>query len=52
MFVASDKAQKELGYRSGPVEVALERAVRWYETCGYIGGRGPGHRPVAHAQAA
>jgi dihydroflavonol-4-reductase len=52
MFVASDKAARELGYRSGPVEAALERAVRWYESYGYVGGRGPGHRPVAHAQAA
>jgi dihydroflavonol-4-reductase len=52
MFVASDKAERELGYRSGPVEAALERAVRWYESYGYVGGRGPGHRPVAHAQAA
>ena len=33
MFVESDKAERELGYRSGPVEAALERAVRWYETC-------------------
>jgi len=52
MFVASDKAERELGYCSGPVEAALERAVRWYESYGYVGGRGPGHRPVAHAQAA
>jgi dihydroflavonol-4-reductase len=53
MFVASDKAERELGYRAGPVEAALDRAVRWYEACGYVGGgRGAGHRPVAHAQAA
>jgi dihydroflavonol-4-reductase len=52
MFVASGKAEKELGYRSGPVEIALERAVRWYETYGYVGRGGSGHRPVAHARAA
>ena len=50
MFVASDKAEKELGYRAGSVELALERAVRWYEACGYVGG--PGRKPVPHAQAA
>jgi dihydroflavonol-4-reductase len=52
MFVASDKAEKELGYRAGPVEGALERAVRWYETYGYVGGRGAGPKRVAQAQAA
>jgi dihydroflavonol-4-reductase len=52
MFVASDKAEKELGYRTGSVEIALKRAVRWYETSGYFGKRGSGHRPVARAQAA
>ena len=50
MFVASDKAERELGYRAGSVELGLERAVRWYEACGYVGG--PGRKPVPHAQAA
>jgi dihydroflavonol-4-reductase len=50
MFVASDKAERELGYRSGPVEAALERAVRWYEARGYVGGHG--RKTVPHAQAA
>jgi dihydroflavonol-4-reductase len=39
MFVASDKAEKELGYKLGSVEAALERAVRWYEEHGYVHGR-------------
>ena len=42
MFVASDKAERELGYRPGPVEAALERAVRWYEQHGYMRGSSPG----------
>ena len=50
MFVASDKAEKELGYRPGPVEAALERAVRWYEAAGYVKTRGS--KAVPHAQAA
>ena len=32
MFIASDKAQRELGYHAGNVEEALERAVRFFET--------------------
>jgi dihydroflavonol-4-reductase len=39
MFVASDKAERELGYKSSSVEEALARAVRWYEGNGYIRGR-------------
>jgi dihydroflavonol-4-reductase len=50
MFVASTKAESELGYTSGSVEAALERAVRWYESSGYVHARGG--KPVAHAQAA
>src|SRR6202167_620546 len=30
MFIESDKAQRELDYRPGAVEAALERAVDWY----------------------
>jgi dihydroflavonol-4-reductase len=50
MFVASDKAEKELGYKPGPVEAALERAVRWYEASGYVKLRG--NKAVPQARAA
>ncbi len=51
MFVASDKAERELGYKPTPVEAALERSVRWYEEHGYI--RGPaGSKRIAAAQQA
>ena len=36
MFVDCTRAQRELGFRAGPVAAALERAVRWYEANGYI----------------
>jgi dihydroflavonol-4-reductase len=36
MFVDASRAQKELGFRPGPVGAALERAVRWYEANGYV----------------
>ncbi|HEY2548298.1 MAG TPA: hopanoid-associated sugar epimerase [Candidatus Acidoferrum sp.] len=36
MFVDCTKAQRELGYKPGSVAAALERAVRWYESNGYI----------------
>ena len=39
MFVASDKAERELGYKPGSVENALGSAVRWYEERGYVRGR-------------
>jgi len=51
MFVASDKAERELGYKASPVEAALERAVRWYEQHGYVCGRASG-KTVAHEAAA
>ena len=51
MFVESDKAERELGYRAGAVEPALARAVAWYRENGYIRS-GAGKRPVPHAQAA
>jgi dihydroflavonol-4-reductase len=41
MFVDCTKAQRELGFVAGPVEKALERAVRWYEANGYLGNRSP-----------
>lgn len=51
MFVESDKAERELGYKPSSVEAALGRAVRWYEEHGYVRGRSAG-KPVAHAAAA
>ena len=36
MFVDCSRAQKELGFQPGPVAAALERAVRWYQTNGYV----------------
>lgn len=37
MFVDCSKAKRELGFAPGPVDAALERAVRWYEEKGYVG---------------
>jgi nucleoside-diphosphate-sugar epimerase len=51
MFVESDKATRELGYKPGPVEAALERAVRWYEEHGYVPSGAAGKAAV-RAQAA
>jgi dihydroflavonol-4-reductase len=36
MFVDSTKAERELGYKPGPVRGALERAVNWYRDRGYL----------------
>ena len=52
MFVASDKAERELGYRAGSVEPALKSAVLWYEEHGYVHGRVRRGRSAAPAQAA
>lgn len=51
MFVESDKAARELGYKPSPVEAALERAVRWYEQHGYVRGVASS-KSVAQAAAA
>jgi dihydroflavonol-4-reductase len=51
MFVESDKAEHELGYKPTAVEAALERAVSWYQQHGYLNA-GAGNKPVAHATAA
>ncbi|MGA7921087.1 MAG: hopanoid-associated sugar epimerase [Candidatus Acidiferrales bacterium] len=51
MFVDSDKAERELGYKPAKVEAALERAVRWYQEHGYISG-GPEQKRPAQAAAA
>jgi len=52
MFVESDKAARELGYAPGPVEKALERAVRWYEAKGYVGKANAGAQSQAVNTAA
>jgi dihydroflavonol-4-reductase len=50
MFVDASKAERELGFAPGPIEAALERAVAWYESNGYVAaGRTPA---VAGARAA
>ena len=51
MFVASDKAEKELGYQPSAVETALTTAVRWYEEHGYVRGRARA-KTVTQVQAA
>jgi len=51
MFVESDKAERELGYKPTSVEAALERAVNWYQTHGYLDA-GAGNKSVAHTAAA
>jgi dihydroflavonol-4-reductase len=50
MFVEASKATRELGFSHGPIEGALERAVRWYEANGYVDARGA--HAVARAHAA
>jgi len=50
MFVDGSKAQRELGFQSGSVEAALERAARWYAENNYLRA---GHRlHFAQARAA
>jgi dihydroflavonol-4-reductase len=49
MFIDASKATRELGFSPGPIEGALERAVRWYETYGYVAARGAHAVPRAHA---
>ena len=36
MFVDCSRAKRELGFQTGPVAAAFDRAVRWYEANGYI----------------
>jgi dihydroflavonol-4-reductase len=36
MFVTHDKAARELGFASGPVEDALRRAIDWFRANGYV----------------
>jgi dihydroflavonol-4-reductase len=49
MFVDVSKAPRELGYSFGPIEDALARAVRWYETNGYVATGGAHAMARAHA---
>ena len=46
MFVRSEKASRGLGFCPGPVEGALERAVRWFYDQGYVA---QGKRLANHA---
>jgi dihydroflavonol-4-reductase len=39
MFVDCSRAQRELGFKAGPVSAALQRAVIWYEQNGYVSKR-------------
>jgi dihydroflavonol-4-reductase len=36
MFVDASRAQRELGFKPGPVKAALERATLWYVANGYV----------------
>src|SRR5690242_11757424 len=51
MFVDCTRAKRELGFQPGSVSAALERAVRWYETNGYIAPR-RAKKLARHARAA
>jgi dihydroflavonol-4-reductase len=37
MFFTSAKAERELGYRARPADVAIRDAVQWFHKMGYIG---------------
>ncbi len=50
MFVDASRAGRELGFVAGPIEAAVERAARWYESNGYIATRGA--QPAVRAHAA
>jgi dihydroflavonol-4-reductase len=49
MFVDASKANRDLGFCPGPIEGALERAVRWYQANGYVAARGAHAVARAHA---
>ncbi|MGD0305271.1 MAG: hopanoid-associated sugar epimerase [Candidatus Acidiferrales bacterium] len=51
MFVQTGKAERELGYTHSSIPAALERAVRWYESNGYVVGE-RGAKRVAQPTAA
>lgn len=50
MFVDCSKAQRELGFRPGSVDAAIERAVRWYAEHHYV--KAPLGRRVAQERVA
>jgi dihydroflavonol-4-reductase len=50
MFVDGSKSERELGFTHGPIEAALERAIGWYESNGYVAARNA--QAVARAHAA
>jgi dihydroflavonol-4-reductase len=50
MFVNTEKARAELGFRPGPLAPAFERAVNWYESNGYV--RGARRADMAAVRAA
>ena len=50
MFVNTAKARRELGFTPGPVASAFERAVRWYQSHGYV--RFPSRAEMATANSA
>ena len=50
MFVDCSRAQRDLGFKPGPVGAAFERAVRWYEANGYVAPRRA--RKISYAKAA
>jgi len=39
MFVDCGRSQRELDFKAGPVSAALQRAVSWYESNGYVSKR-------------
>ena len=47
MFVNTEKARRDLGFTPGPVAAALERAIIWYESHGYV----PARRTTGVAEA-
>jgi dihydroflavonol-4-reductase len=49
MFVDCSRSRNELGFRTGSVAAAVERAVRWYEANGYVRARRA--RRIVHAAA-
>jgi dihydroflavonol-4-reductase len=46
MYFETERARRELGFSPGPVRVALERAVRWFQDNGNVSAR---RRPRSHA---
>ena len=41
MYFSSEKAERELGYRSRPARLAFEDALEWFREEGYLQGRQP-----------